>query len=217
MNPITPALAGQKGLRGDILLELKRTQPLTASELAGIFSVSANAVRHHLKELEAESLVEYAREQRGTGAPTYTYRLSSSGEALFPTQYSEALADVLAYVAASSGRDAIRALFAERFRAHAARLRSELSEASLEEKVEAVAELLSRQGFMASWSVESDTLCLTEHNCPMREVAPRFPEICAAELDFLREVLQRDVKRESYIPDGCNACIYSIPVGPSPH
>ena len=77
MGTSFPGLAGHKGLRGDILLELKRLQPLTAKQLAVAFGVSANAVRRHLKELEAEGLVVYGREQRGTGAPTFTYRLSA--------------------------------------------------------------------------------------------------------------------------------------------
>ena len=210
MGTSLPGLAGHKGLRGDILLELKRSQPLTAKQLADVFGVSANAVRRHLKELEAEALIAYGREQRGTGAPTHTYRLSPGGEALFPTHYGQALTDILAYVARHSGRDAVRAMFAQRFRAHADRLRAELAESTLEEKVEAVVKLLSEQGFMAAWKVEEDMVTLAEHNCAVRAVAEQFPEICAAEADFLREVLQRDLQRNSYIPDGCNACQYSI-------
>lgn len=210
MMPESPGLVGHRGMRGDILFELKKAQPLTASELARVFGVSANAVRRHLKELEAEGLVEYGREQRGTGAPTYVYRLSAKGEALFPKQYSQALMDVLSYVARRSGREAVRALFAERFRIHAERLRRELEGASLEERVAAVVEVLSEQGFMADWSRAGDGVRLAEHNCAMRVVAERFPEICAAEADFLREVLQSDVRRSAYIPDGCNACEYSI-------
>jgi DeoR family suf operon transcriptional repressor len=197
-------------LRGDILLELKRAQPLTAQELAHKFGVSANAVRRHLKELEAEALVVYGREQRGTGAPTYMYRLSPGGEALFPTQYGEALTDVLALVAETEGREAVKELFAQRFQAQTDRLRAELADATLEEKVAAVVELLSQQGFMAAWSVDADQVTIAEHNCAVRAVAERFPEICAAEAEFLREVLQSELQRDSYIPDGCNACQYSI-------
>jgi DeoR family suf operon transcriptional repressor len=207
---MTPGLAGQRGLRGEILLELKKAQPLTAKELAGVFSVSANAIRRHLKELEAEGLVLYAREQRGTGAPTYAYRLSEDGEALFPTQYGEVLTDLLNAIAQNSGRDAVKQMFAERFREHAARIRTELADATLEEKTKAVVDLLSQQGFMAAWSAERDDLRLAEHNCAVRAAAEQFPEICAAEAEFLREVLQSDVQRDSYIPEGCNACEYSI-------
>ena len=56
MDHMIPRLAGQKGLRGDILREIKKAQPITAKELGETFGVSANAVRRHLKELEAEGL-----------------------------------------------------------------------------------------------------------------------------------------------------------------
>jgi DeoR family suf operon transcriptional repressor len=210
MGAMTPGLAGQRGLRGDILLEIKRSQPVTAKELASVFKVSANAIRRHLKELEAEGLVIYARENRGTGAPTFAFSLTENGEALFPTQYGEVLNDVLELVARTGGRGAVKEMFAERFREHANRMRADLPNASLEQKLEAVASLLSDQGFMAAWSNERDTLTLAEHNCSVRAAAEQFPEICAAEADFLREVLQADIKRDTYIPEGCNACQYSI-------
>src|SRR2546426_11379084 len=79
MRNTLPQLAVHKGLRGDILLELKRSQPRTATELGAKLGVSANAIRHHLKELVTESLITYGREQRGVGAPTYAYRLSPEG------------------------------------------------------------------------------------------------------------------------------------------
>src|SRR5256885_5880998 len=77
MGTPLPQLAAHKGLRGQILLELKRAQPLTARDLAGKLRVSPNAIRHHLKELEAEQLIAYGREQRGVGAPTYADRKST--------------------------------------------------------------------------------------------------------------------------------------------
>ncbi len=212
MKNIAPGLVGHRGLRGEVLLEIKKQQPVTAKELAESFGVSANAVRRHLKELEAEGLVTYSREQRGTGAPTNAYRLSVDGEAVFPKRYGEALTDILTVIAQTSGRQAVREMFAERFRTQAERLRIELADATLEERVDAVVKLLSAQGFMAAWSVESGTLKLAEHNCAMQVAAEQFPEICAAEADFLREVLESDIKRDTYIPAGCNACQYSIGV-----
>lgn len=211
-----PGLAAYKGLRGAVLLELKHDQPLTAKELAGRHAVSANAIRRYLKGLEAEGLVEYGREQRGPGAPVHAYRLTPGGEALFPRRYDEALTDVLAYVAQTAGREQVRQIFAEWFRALAGRLRPQLSGATLEERVEAVVGVLSGQGFMAEWTPVPDGVRIAEHNCAVQSAAMRFPEICAAEADFLREVLQADIEREAYIPDGCNACAYAVGVSQTP-
>src|SRR2546430_17715370 len=105
MGTPLPQLAAHKGLRGQILLELKRAQPLTARDLAGKLRVSPNAIRHHLKELEAQQLIAYRRAQRGAGAQTYPYPLSGDGEALFPRQYEDALTDVLERLAEKGGRE----------------------------------------------------------------------------------------------------------------
>src|SRR5947208_14112207 len=90
-----PQLTAHKGLRGEILHLLKRAQPLTAKDLARQLSVSANAIRHHLQELEAEALIVYGREQRGVGAPTFAYRLNADGDAVCPRAYDKSLHQLL--------------------------------------------------------------------------------------------------------------------------
>src|SRR5437879_9449268 len=99
MGAIHPQLAAHKGLRADILLELKRAQPLTAKDLAHKLGVSPNGIRHHPKELEAESLIAYGREPRASGVPTFVYRLSAEGVSLFPRSYEETLTHLLIRVA----------------------------------------------------------------------------------------------------------------------
>ena len=63
---------------------------------------------------------------------------------------------------------------------------------------------------MAEWHPELQGFRLTEHHCAIRAVAERFPEICAAEARFLREVLGAEVKRETHMLDGCIACEYKV-------
>src|SRR5919197_291251 len=134
MGALSPQLAGHKGLRGEVLLELKRAQPLTARQLAEKLDVSPNAIRHHLKELEAAALVVYGREQRGVGAPTYAYRLSAGGEALFPRGYEEMLTHVLERVAETSGREAAVKLLEDGYREGARNLFARLDGAPAAER-----------------------------------------------------------------------------------
>jgi DeoR family suf operon transcriptional repressor len=167
-------------------------------------------VRRHLKELELEQLVVYRREQRGQGAPTFAYRLTPDGEALFPKRYEEALTAALEFVERHGGREAVSRFFAEAFGGEAEKLTARLSQASLEERLAAVADLLSRQGFMAEWTTDGAGVRIAEHNCAMHAVAERFPEVCHEELQFLKRVLGHEVERKSHIVAGCNACEYSV-------
>src|SRR2546428_10850277 len=110
MTNLQPQLAAHTGPRGEILVELKRAQPLTAKQLAEKLGVSANAIRHHLKELEAEGMIAYGREHRGVGAPTFAYRLSGAGETLLPRRYEETLTELLQRVTEKAGRSAAEEL-----------------------------------------------------------------------------------------------------------
>jgi DeoR family suf operon transcriptional repressor len=213
MDSLTPGLAGHKGLRGEILVELKKAQPLTAQELAERHRVTPNAVRRHLKELEAEQLIEHDREQRGQGAPTFTYRLSDRGEALFPNGYQAELTAALDFLAKHAGRDAVRRFFEQQFRRRADEILARLGDAPFEQRVAAVVEFLGREGFMPNVSNDAGHLRLAEHNCAMHAVAQRFPEVCDTELQFLTELLGPGVQRDRHIVSGCNACEYAITPG----
>jgi DeoR family suf operon transcriptional repressor len=210
MDTLNPGLPAHKGLRGDVLRELKRSQPLTAKDLAEKLGVSANAIRHHLKELEAESLVTYGREQRGVGAPTFAYRLSSHGEALFPKRYEQTLNDLLNRVAERQGRAATTALLDDLYSDLTRRLQVELEGVAPAARLTAVARVLSDAGYMAESDAAGGAFRLAEHNCAIKSVAERFPEVCAAEAKFLQTVLAATVERTAHIVDGCNACEYAI-------
>jgi DeoR family suf operon transcriptional repressor len=70
--------------------------------------------------------------------------------------------------------------------------------------------MLSEEGYMAEWNSRDGDLRLAEHNCAIRAVAERYPEVCAAERKFLIEVLAAQVERRTHITEGSNACEYAI-------
>ena len=78
MEDVVGALGGFRGVRADLLVALKKAQPVTAGELGEQFGLTANALRRHLKALEEDGLVRYRREVRGVGAPVYAYSLTAA-------------------------------------------------------------------------------------------------------------------------------------------
>ncbi len=210
MTEPTPSIAGHRGLRARILHAIKRSQPITTKELSAAFEVSANAIRRHLKELELEGSVHYGREQRGMGAPAYVYRLTARGESLFPNRYEEALKSLLLHIEERAGRGEVSRLFVDQFRARAEQLKTELADQPVEARLQRLVRMLSEEGYMAEWNSQGGNLRLAEHNCAIRSVAERYPEVCAAERRFLTEVLSAQVERRTHITEGSNACEYSI-------
>ena len=201
---------GLKGARGLVLIALKRANRLTAKDLATQLGVSLNAVRHHLRELEAEALVEYERQHQGVGAPAFAYRLSAAGEALFPRRYEATLTELLDYVVEREGRAAAVAVLEGRYDALTQRLKDELAGATPAQRMAAVTQLLSDEGYMAEGTTFAESGTLIEHNCAIQAVAQRFPEICAAEARFLAAALGAEVARHGHILSGCNACEYRV-------
>ena len=203
--------AGYRGTRGEIILALKKAQPLTAKELAEQFGVTPNALRRHLKELELEGIVRYAREIHGVGGPEFAFSLTEAGEALFPRSYESTLAQVLDLVREQQGDEGIVQLFQRRWDDIATVARPELERLPVDQRATRLAELLTSLGYMAEARPVSGALpVLTEHNCAIRLIAERFPEVCAAEERFIADLLGAPVTRQAHIAKGANCCEYCI-------
>jgi DeoR family suf operon transcriptional repressor len=201
---------GHKGPRGLILLHLKAEAGATAGELAETLGCSLNAVRHHLKELEAEGVVGYDRTPKGVGAPAHTYRLTETGHRLFPDRYARTVVELLEHVVEAEGRAAAVALLEQQYEVLAERLATVTRGLEGRERGDAVARLLSEEGYLAVWQADGEDGVLTEHHCPHRLVAERFPEVCAAEERVLSQAFGVTVGRRSRIAGGCGTCSYEI-------
>ena len=210
MLPITTSLAGFRGIRGDVLIAVKRAQPVTAKELGASFGLTPNALRRHLQELGAEGLVKCARQVRGVGGPVLAYSLTEAGEALFPRAYDSALTTLLEGVRSQNGAEGVVALFRAQWERVAGNAREELAELPLNERAQLLAELLTSHGYMAEAASEADEVLVREHNCVLRAVAERFPEVCAAEETFLAEFLGAMVERRTHIASGASCCEYCV-------
>jgi DeoR family suf operon transcriptional repressor len=191
---------GRPKLRADLLLQLKKSEALTAKELSARLGASLNAVRHHLRELEGAGMVGYERRHQGVGAPTYA---------------EAALREVLDEVVRQQGREAAVALLEARYQKLTEQLQEQLNEADAPQRIQTLAQVFSADGYMAEANVDAKTASLIHHNCAVEAVAQQFPELCAAEARFLATVLGAEVQREQHILAGCNACEYRVRFKPT--
>jgi DeoR family transcriptional regulator, suf operon transcriptional repressor len=210
METMGTALVGYRGIQADVLMALKKQQPMTARELAAQFAVTPNAMRRHLETLETAGIVRHAREVRGVGGPVHAFTLTGSGEALFPRSYANVLLETLASIEAERGRRGVTDFFRRKWNRLAAEAAPALHSLPLDERVQLVAELWTSLGYMAEAGVDDETglPLLRKHNCAIRAVAEQYPEVCATEAEFITELVGVPAERRQHILAGCNTCVY---------
>lgn len=191
--------------------------PSTAVALADRLGLTPAAIRRHLDVLSERGEVE-SREQRvygarGRGRPARVFALTDAGRADFHHAYDDLAIDVLEYLAETGGSDAVRA-FAER-RIAAAEDRYRRAVVGSGNRTEALAEVLSDDGYVASTqpAVAGEQLC--QHHCPVAHVAERFPELCEAETQAFARVLGVHVQRLATIAHGDGVCTTHVPAVPA--
>ena len=213
MQDVSVSLGGYRGVRAELLVALKKAQPITAHELGAQFGLTPNALRRYLKTLEEEGLVRFQRLVRGLGAPVYAFSLTESGESLFPRTYGSVLVAALDALRTNAGSDAVRDVFSAEWSALTADAQALMSSLPLSERASLLAELLTARGYMAEAVTSDDetdpVTTLRLHHCSMREIAEKFPEACAAEATAIQDMMGVPMVRQAHQLRGCRTCEYS--------
>jgi predicted ArsR family transcriptional regulator len=200
--------------RQQILTLLKRSGPgLTADDLAQQLGISAVAVRKHLATLEREDLVTAELQRRPMGRPTYRYRPTASAQNLFPNDYANLATTVLQLIRRLDGEEKVDKIFQQRADLLATELAARVRGTTLQERVQQVAQILEEQGYMPEIIKLKDgraRYLLTEHHCPIFQVAKAFQQACTCELDVLLKLLQANVERCEHRMMGHPQCSYFI-------
>jgi DeoR family suf operon transcriptional repressor len=228
------ATTHQSSTKQEILEYLLKHSQATAFELSEVLNVSPQAIRRHLKDLEAEELIVYASTaQAGMGRPQHIYQLSRQGRDRlhrttsdrFGDGYGEFAVSLLDTLAETVGHDKMKTILQKQWERKAQEYRDRLGNGSLKERVETLVQLRKAEGFMAEYhSVDSDDslkqeirdtkgdrFVLIEHNCAISNVAESFPSVCGHELEMFAAVLPDcTVERTHWIINGEHRCGYLV-------
>jgi len=202
----------QPSTKQDILQYLLKQAQATAQELADALLVTPQAIRRHLKDLEAEGLIEYKSTQVGMGRPQHVYNLSRKGREHFPTRYDEFAVSLLDTLAETVGREQVSSILRKQWQRKAIEYRDRVGMGSVQERVAKLVEFRQTEGYMAeSYTIEPNQFILVEHNCAISNVAESFPSVCGHELEMFAAVLPDClVERTHWINDGEHQCGYLI-------
>jgi DeoR family transcriptional regulator, suf operon transcriptional repressor len=204
----------QPSTKQDILRMLLKQGEVSASDLAQQLQVSAQGIRRHLKDLEAEALIQHRVVHGGAGRPNHLYGLSEKGRSQLPDksdQFAISLLDSLAGQVSAEQMDLILRLQWER---KAIEYRDRIGKGSLRERVQALVTLRLEEGYMAEShevAESSSKYVLTEYNCAISHIAQTFPNVCGHELEMFTIALSDcQVERTHWLVDGEHRCGYLI-------
>ena len=208
-GPRTPGL-GDTQRR--VLELLKLRGPSTLAELGGAVELARETLREHLNALAARGLVRPAgRRREGPGRPENVYALDEAGEALFPRREGEVLRQLAEHLLEEGASEALASFFRRRVAAVGEEALRRVADLEGRERLEAVAEILSEEGFMARIREGEDGRPrLILHHCPLRELVEATTLPCRAELTWVGEALDEPLERESWMPGGDRTCGYAV-------
>jgi len=215
----SPANAGSPGAsdprsRRAILELLKWHGPQDARTLAGRLEISAMAVRQHLYSLADDRLVTSDEEPRPMGRPAKLWRLTPAADELFPNAHAELTVSLIQSMRETFGERGVDRLIAARTRSQIEAYRAQVGDGgSLRERLAALANLRTREGYMAEVKEETDgALLLIENHCPICAAARACTNLCAGELRVFQQVLGAGVivERVDHILAGARRCAYRV-------
>jgi predicted ArsR family transcriptional regulator len=196
-----------------LLFLLKMRGPQTAAELGTRLHITSEAARQQLARLESEKLVSSKTEVRGVGRPVQLYRLAPAAQKRFPDTHAELTAQLIGEIRDVLGEESLEKLIKAREIGTRKRYAALLaSERTLAKKVARLADIRSREGYMATWSQEGDRFVLVENHCPICAAATACLGFCRSEQSIFQHVLGRDVQIEriEHLLAGSTRCAYRI-------
>jgi putative cardiolipin synthase len=194
--------------RRALLTELKRAGRATIPQLAATLSVSTEAIRQQLSQLQRDGWViaDCSPEEtlRSPGRPAATYCLSSPGHDLFVKRYA-----ALALTWFDELPDAERTLtdFTD-LRVDA--LDSKLPAAPLGKRIAGLRSIYADDDPHTDLEKSDRGFRLIERNCPYLRFALERPLFCSTTVSSLRRLTGCEVVREERFQDGDEKCIFHI-------
>ena len=207
-------LGSERGTRARIARLILENGPVTAAALGTRLGLTPAAVRRHLDNLLASGLIEARTARRlasrGRGRPAKLFAITDAGRCAFEQAYDDLATSALRFLAEAAGPEAV-AQFARRQVAELERRYQPAMASAGEDKVAALAEALSADGYAASATSApalgadgGEQLC--QHHCPVAHVAAEFPQLCEAETEAFARLLGTPVQRLATIAHGDGIC-----------
>jgi DeoR family suf operon transcriptional repressor len=196
--------------RETILRVLREQGDGTVKDLAEAVGISPVSIRHHLANLQAERLITAEEVRHGVGRPYLLYKLTEQALELFPTRYFNLTNRLLSEIKESMPDEQVSQLFSSMALSMAESYAAELESLPLDQRLDRLVMLLSKEGFDAVLERHDDKVVIRELSCPYYQLGREHPEVCMIDEAFIAKALSVPVKRVSCLLDGDTHCTFAI-------
>ena len=188
-----------RSTRMEVLELLRRKGRCSAETIASDLGVTTNAVRQHLTNLEREGFVVNHPERSGRGRPALLFSLTERADAAFPKRYGQLATMVLQEVQEMGGPEALDEVFARVAERHARSIEHDLEGLDFDDKLKRVVAWIGRAGTLVEQRETSEGVKVTIHNCPFRNTALKFPQVCSLTPQLITRLIGTSVSQADSI------------------
>ena len=188
-----------RSTRMEVLEHLRRKGQASAESIAADLAVTPNAVRQHLTNLERDGFVVSHPERGARGRPALLFSLTERADSVFPKRYGQLATMVLQEVRDMGGEEALDAIFARMAARHARAIEHDLDGLAFDQKLNRVVAWIGRAGTLAEQTPTEEGVKVTIHNCPFRNTALKFPQVCTITPHLFSQLLGTAVSQSESI------------------
>ena len=190
-----PSLIAGRSTRMEVLELLRRKRAASAEAISAELGVTPNAVRQHLTNLEREGFVRSEPVRSKRGRPSLLFSLTERADAAFPKRYGQLATMVLTEVQEMGGPEALDEIFRRVALRHAESVRADMEGLSFDDKLKRLVAWIARAGTLAEAEETADGVRVTIHNCPFRNTALKFPQVCTITPHLINDLLGAPVSQ----------------------
>ena len=206
-----------RSTRMEVLELLRRKGHASAETVAADLHVTPNAVRQHLTNLERDGFVVSIPEKSRRGRPSLLFSLTERADSVFPKRYGQLATMVLQEVQEMGGPDALDEVFERMATRHASAIGPSLEGLKFDEKLRRVVAWIGRAGTLAEQSETPEGVKVTIHNCPFRNTALKYPQVCTITPHLMSQLLGTAVSQADSIHRHDPYCSFVVARPTDPH
>ena len=188
-----------RSTRMEVLELLRRKGHASAETIAAELLVTPNAIRQHLTNLERDGFVVSIPEKSRRGRPSLLFSLTERADSVFPKRYGQLATMVLQEVQDMGGPEALDEVFERMATRHAGAISRSLEGLEFDEKLKRVVAWIGRAGTLAEQTETPEGVKVTIHNCPFRNTALKYPQVCTITPHLISQLLGTAVSQADSI------------------